>query len=578
MVPTPNLDNPFHTRIPFELAISDKKYFGGAWKKLSKPQQTALKIAYGLPLVDDEEMRLWAAFQGFGVYDDLGFLLDVTYIPPYVAKEYDVINGLIGRRAGKSDRIGGLAAAYEITLGGHTAFTDRPDQPIFWLYIAQDLDTAKLNLKFVTSWIKESPVLSKLIEFEGEGEVRFKHGIVLRAEPPKLKTGRGAAVCGMTLDELAFWYSNSKSANPDFEVIRALQYATGQFPNSKQLRITTPWTKEGVAYLAWKNGTEGMKIACSACGPNRAHLCTHMQEDRDDLEGQLLLYSPTAAMGNPRMTRKRLARLRREDKEAFERESLAKFIDSQSSFLTFASVERAIEPDAGRHLENGAITREPIPGVDYVAAIDPAFRHDSFAFSIGHLDAKLGVVQDYVREWVPEVGERLDPKVVLTEIRDELVRWGLDLVYSDQYQIETLTALAEELNLSIIGVDFTTKSKPKMMQNMASMFNQGKVRLLNHQNQETQLKKLVKTVTGTYMNVAAPAGQHDDMAMDLALLITHAIQLPAVETAIASSANRPRYISEKDLQKIRDRFYAQSNVDDVVADNMKRLAFLEAFE
>lgn len=578
MTPTAPQENPFHTRIPFELAISDKKYLGGAWKKLSKPQQVALKIAYGLPLVDDEEMRLWAGFQGFGVYDKLGFLVDVTYIPPYVPKEYDIINGLIGRRSGKSDRIGGLAAAYEITLGGHTAYIDRPDQPIFWLYIAQDLDTAALNLKFVTSWIEESPVLSKMIEFKGEKEVRFKNGVILRAEPPKLKTGRGAAVFGMTLDELAFWYSNAKSANPDFEVIRALQYATGQFPNSKQFRITTPFTKEGVAYLSWKSGTEGMKIACSACGPSRAHLCTHMQEDREDYEGQLLLYSPTGAMGNPRMTRKRLARLQREDAEAFERESLAKFIDSQSSFLTFASVERAVQPEAGRHLENGAITREPIPGVDYVAAIDPAFRHDSFALIIGHNDKHLGIVEDYVREWVPPVGERLDPKQCLIEVRDELVRWGLDLVYSDQYQVESLISIGEDLDLTIVGVDFTTKSKPKMMTNMASIFNQSRIKLLNHQEQEAQLKKLVKTVNGTYMNVSAPAGQHDDLAMCLSLMITHAIQLPQHDSSPASTVQKPRYISEKDLKKLADRFYAQANVDEIVADNLKRLAFLEAFE
>ncbi len=581
MTPTPNLDvqeldqaetpapSPFDTRIPFALAISDKKTLGGAWKQLSTAQKVALKVFYGLPLETEEELKLWAAYQGFGIYDELGYLTGVTYIPPYVPKEYDTLNGLIGRRSGKSDRIGGLAAAYEITLGGHTAHIKK-GQPAYWLYIAQDLDTAKLNLKFVTSWIKESPTLSKMIVKETEDEVHFSNGIILKAEPPNIRTGRGAAVIGITMDEMAFWYKDAKSANPDFEVIRALEYATAQFPDSKQLRITTPWTKEGVAYLAWKRGTEGSKVSCSNCVQN-PHFCTHAAEEREEDEGSLVLHAPTAMMGNPRMTRKRLLRLWKRDKEAFKRESLAQFIDTQSSFLTHASIEAAISRGIGE--------LQPVKGVDYVAAIDPAFRHDSFAFTIGHNDKTLGIVQDYVFEWTPEPGERLHPREVLQAIKNILTKWGIDLLYSDQYQYEALAALAEELDLVIIGVDLTQRSKPKMMQNLASLLNQRRLRLLDFPNQEKQLKRLQKTVGPSgYVNIAAPGREHDDMAMVLSLMLSKAIELPPYEAPVAVKEGRPKFISDKDLEKLRQRWNSQANYDEVVAEQNRRWALLQAYE
>jgi hypothetical protein len=546
----------FDQRIPFALAISDDRFFGKAWKTLSLPQQVALKIAYGLPLQSGREMELWAAFQGFGTYDYLGYLTGVTEIPPYTPKEYDIVNGLIGRRSGKSDALGGLAAAYELTLGGHSAHS-KAGIPTFWLYIAQDLDTAKLNLKFVTSWIKDSPVLSKMIVKEGDEETVFANGITLKAEPPNIRTGRGAAVCGITMDEMAFWYKNAKSANPDFEVIRALEYAQMQFPDAKQFRITTPWTKEGVAYLSWKAGTEGRNLP---------------PEDREEYEGELLLYSPTAAMENPRMSRRKLLRLWKRDKEAFERESLARFIDSQTSFLTFTSVEVAVDK---------VEKREPVPGIDYVAAIDPAFRHDSFAFIIGHNDKKLGIVEDYAKEWIPEPGERLDPRTVLTEIRDELEKWGLDLVYSDQHQYEALAALAEDLNLTLVSADFTKKTKPKMMATLQSMFNQRKVRLLNVANQEQQLKKLIKTVGPSgYVNVAAPAGHRDDLAMCLALMMSQAVLMPAYEGTPDTVAGQPAkvsYISKPELEKLWKK-HIENTDPEILDQQMKMRALLEAYE
>jgi hypothetical protein len=555
----------FRDRLPFEEAISDPKLLKKAWSMLSKPQQVVVKVFYGLPL-EGEELDLWSAFQGAGIYDELGYLVGLRESVPYVPKEYDTLTGIIGRRSGKSDRVGGIIGAYEITLGGHSRFikeaaTDENGKPLkdaesedaFWLYIAQDLATAERNARFIISALDQSPLLRKQIVKRGIDEYKFKNGIILRAEPPNIRTGRGASVVGMTLDELSFWYKDAKSANPDYEVVAALEYATMLFPDAKQVRITTPWTKEGLAYQALVAGTEGKNLPA---------------EDRDEYEGHLVVTAPSAAMGNPRLTRKKLIRLRKRDPEKFRRESLAEFTDSQSSFLTWSSIEAATDP----------MTKRPrVPGVEYVAAIDPAFRHDSFVLTIMHNEKERGVVQDFVIEWEPQPGQRLNPAVQLDLVKGIIDEYGVDIVYSDQYQLESLQALAEDRDFMIIGYDLTTKTKWKVMKNLESLLNQKRLRLLTHENQDSQLKNLQKTLgPAGYISVSAPMGKKDDVALATALGAHQALQLMPYERPVDGAGARQRFISEADLRKLQERWASRVAHDPTFAAQQQAMQTLLA--
>ncbi len=566
-IPTGTLDE----RIPFADAISDDALLARPWKKLSLPQQVVLKAMYGLPLSADvkdkagwSELDYWSAFQGGGVYDELGYLTAVTQVP-YVAKEYDTLTAILGRRSGKSDRIGGFAAAYEITLGGHTSYRGN-NKDLFWLYIAQDIATAKTNMKFIVAALQESPLLSKQIAKQGDEEIHFHSGIILRAEPPNIKTARGSAVIGFSADETGFWYKDAKSANPDFEVVVALEYATQQFPHAKQFRFSTPWTREGILWEAHEAGTEGVKFKCEHCATGA--VCPHMQEEREPFEGHLVVHAPTAAMGNPLLTRRSMQRRRARNREKFERESLAKFTDSQSSFLTWASVDRSID--------RRTKTREKLVGVDYVAALDPAFRRDSFAMTIVHNEKARGIVQDFAKEWVPEPGERLNPAIVLDEVAGILKAWDLTHTFSDQYHLESLMVLAEDRDFTIIGMDLTTKSKAKIMSDLASVVNQSRTRLLDDAVQEKQLKSLQKTLGPQgYVSIAAPSGQHDDRATVLALATSKALELPAADTGHIDPAKRKhQYIDDATLAKLREQWERRMMEDDAFAEQQARMQAL----
>lgn len=534
-------------RVPFEVAISDPLLLKKAWERLSLPQQVALKAVYGLPLKTEKEILIWSGFQGAGIYDDLGYLTGIKREVPYVPKEYQTVTGIFGRRSGKSTEIGGFGGAYEITLGGHTRFA-REGQDLIYLYVAQDLSNATMNMKGITLTLMSSKLLEKeLAGPPGVEEAKFKNGIILRAQPNNVKASRGSAIVGATLDELGFWYKDSKSANPDKEVEISISAAMTQFePAAKQWRFTTPWTKEGLAYEAFIAGTEGRNFP--------------KDTDADiveQYEDHLVLYAPTAAMDipEPLITRGKLRRKKKRDPEAYEREFMAKFIDSTVGFLAHAKINEAVD--------TGVTAREPIPSAPNVAVMDPAFRGDTYVLAVGHMDSDKGFVQDFVQGWTPLPGERLNPAVVLDEIKPILEKYELSVVYSDQYQLESLQQLAMDRDFVIFGVDLTKVSKPKVMQNLATMLNQGKAKLLDHAEQTRQLKELRKTVTPSgHVQVAAPPGDHDDYATALALLIHQALQLPAIKGEEVAAALGPRNPDRDNyrkvmLQRLHEQFEAR---------------------
>ena len=500
--------------IPFAEVIADPQLMGGIWaKNLSLPQQVALKAFYGLPL-EGRELDIWAIFNDQVTYDELGYPLSTTPIS-YVPREYDTLNGILGRRSGKSANITSFGALYEILFGGHLAYV-KPGQDVVVPYIAQDLATAKANMIFIALMANDAPLLKKQILSASRDRIEFKNGIVVTPEPPAIKTGRGIAVPIVIMDEVGFWYRTAEAANPDYEVQRAVSFAQSQFPRAKQFIISTPYTEEGLLYEYWKAGTGGRHLD---------------PDDRLEYADTLVIQSSTAAMENPVITRKKLQKLKNEDPDAFIRESLCRFVSAISGFFSLELVDRATKGHGKERTrtQNEAEGLRPL----YVAAMDPAFRHDSFAFSIFHTDTEGNVIQDVLKTWTPDSrrGERLDPASIIAEIAHLTHEWNISVVYSDQYQLESLQQLALQHNFAIMGNDFTGKSKAKMYGSLLNLMRTGKVQLLDLPVIHSQLSQLQKKMNALgNVQIAAPQGRHDDVASVIALGTSVALlHMPTIE-------------------------------------------------
>lgn len=539
-------------RVPFSLAISDDKLLGRAWKRLSLPQQVILKSFYGLPL-DEQELRIWSAQQGpqwtagDGVYDDLGYLVGDPKPVAYIPKEYNILTGNIGRRAGKSTELTAFIGAYEIGLGGHAKYASGLEMK--FIYVAQDMSLAQTNMQGIVRTMRSSPMLSTILPANiGLEQVKFTNGITLEAMSNTIKSARGYAIMGAVLDELGFWYKDAKSANPDKEVEIAIGYAMQQFEHAKQIRITTPWTKEGLAYEAFVAGTEGR------------HLTSEEAADpKDTMEGHLVVYAPTAAMSvpEPLVTRRKLARKKKQDPIAFARESLALFIDAQAGYLSHARIADAVDKVKSLQLA-------PNIDIHYVAVMDPAFRNDGYTLSVLHKDKKHGIVQDYIFGWHPEPGERLNPSEILDAVKVVLDTYNLSVVYSDQHQLEALQQLALDRDFTIFGFDLTKMTKPKIMQTLNTKLNQGQLVLQDHKVQTQQLKDLQRTnLEGGGQRIAAPPGKEDDYATVLALGVYFADQLPDSETKEAgynpANSREKSVIMREEAQRIYDEMYASGD-------------------
>lgn len=490
-------------RLPFEEAISDHRLLKKPFDEMSGPQQTALKVFYGLPL-NQEELEHYAMFMGNATHDDLGFVTHVTAATDYVPFEHDEADIIFGRRSAKTSNFLAFVMVYEALLGGHTAYA-KSTQQIASFIVAQKLDIAQAIIRdFIEPLVSSSKLLEQeLVKNNSEGLVfRNNHRII--PAPPVIKNFRYYAIPVVAMDEAAFWYKDAESANPDYEVVRAVAPAQGQFPYRKRIIASTVWSKEGIIWEAKNAGSYGRNLPDD-------------DERKPKYKDVLVLQAPTAAMQNPLFKdRKWFERELRKDPEAFKREYLNIATEVVSGMFTESQIRQATL--------NAPPRREYVDGPFYIAALDPAFRGDDFTFTIGHYEPTQGFVQDVLKRWSPKES-KLNPTVILDEIKVELDAYHIETAYSDQYQLESLQQLALDRGFSIIGMDFTANSKSKLFGSFQQLLRNDRIHLLRDHEQFQQFLHIQRLVGhGGYVRISAPAGKHDDMVTVTVLCCAMAIR------------------------------------------------------
>lgn len=504
-------------RVPLEWAITQPKYLKPIWDMFSTPQKVFVKAAYGLPLENDDEQKAWAMFNGACEYDELGFITKWWPVP-YEPREYTEVVGLLGRRAGKS-LLTCFMVLYEAVFGGHTSHVLNGAEVVI-PYVAQDMATAKANMRAILQLAQMVPSIDKLIDKSNQDKIRFSNGITIQPEPPSIKTGRGIAIPIVIMDEVGFWYKTSDNANPDYEVQRALLYSQGQFPHFKQFIISTPYTEEGLLWDYAKAGTQGQNLP---------------EDEQQEYRDAVVMRGSTAGMMNPEMMklgRKQFQKLQvKDDPLVFMRESLAMFTTSESNFIPGPLVDENTDKNVKVRRRQDVEKDGLRPS--YVAVMDPAFRHDDFVFTIGHRDAKGNIVQDFMHVWSPNRKNniKLNPDLIMWQIGQWLKEWDIPVVYSDQYQLEALQQIAQnKYGFSIIGHDFTGRSKAKIYGSLEQLLRTKKLRLLDIPEIRQQLSMLNKQHTALgNVQIAAPKNRKDDVATAIALLAHIGLQyLPNV--------------------------------------------------
>lgn len=452
--------------------VRDSRFLG---LSLSEAQETLLRAIYGLPL-SESQLELYRLCTGRQSYGAHGF------------NEATVI---AGARAGKDSRIAAPIVCYEALFGGHDRRLSKGERAIIPL-VAQDQRATRVAFGYIKEYFAGSSLLASMVDEVLNLEIRLTNRISVLCFPCTQRSLRGWSIPAAVMDELAFFRLEG-AADSDVEVQQSIRRGTISFPQTRFLKVSTPYMKSGVLYDDFKN---------------------HFGKDSEDV----LVWRAPSTLMNPSLAEQRLERERRLDPQRFEREYMAEFAEDLESFLPTAWIDAAVVE--GRH------ELPPMPGVTYVAACDPSGGGaDAFTLCIVHAEGEQPnqkIVQDLCRGWKRARNSTVDLEGVVAEIAAILKGYAILECAGDRYSAAWVVQSFERQGILYRQTD---KDKSAFYLETEPLFAQGRIEILDHPQLARELRLLERRPRpGGKTIVDHPSGSHDDHANSLALAAAKALE------------------------------------------------------
>jgi hypothetical protein len=293
---------------------------------------------------------------------------------------------------------------------------------------------------------------------------------------------RGVPVICAVLDELAFWHHEDHAANPEHEVINAIRPAMATLSNTKLIKISTPFRKEGTLWSEFQR--------------------------RNQLDHYVWQLSSQEM--NPAISSHFLHKARSANEDTFRREHLAEFVDTNSGWITPELLEPSI-----------MLGCRELPRVfhgTYAAAIDPAFQRNDFGFAIVHRSDRGDVSVACGLRWTGTKAIHLDFAMVCEQIRIKLDQYGINSLVGDQYCFPMLKQHFSRLNIFYRELSFGTGTRASLFGNLRQLIIQRKIAILDDPGLLHQLRSLeeVRAANGN-IDIRPARSAKDDLAIAVAL-------------------------------------------------------------
>jgi len=428
---------------------------------LSPAQKMVLKSIYGLALTA-EELDLFKQTTGLEVYQP---------------REWSECTAILGRRAGKSDKLASNIAIYEAVARDHKA--SKGEIPVVMIVASELERQSRIVFRYVLKKLEGSPVLRKMIRRQTTAEIELTNGVLIQVYPANMARIRGTSLACFIGDEAAWWKSEGKSI--DKEVIDAARPGLS-FEHSKLIKISTPY---------WQRG----------------EIWTDFKEYYGKANDHVLVFQGSTELFHPGYSKRKLDAARRRDSVAYETEFLAHFRTDLSGMYDPLTIDKAVDTDRPLELE-------PRDKLDYAAFVDVAGGggKDSYAICLGHLEDSR-IVVDVVRSRPP----KFNPEDVTREYSDLLKKYRIGTVRGDKFSGDfALHAYAK----NDITYERAEKPKSALYLEAEGSFNTGSVSLPSRAVLIEQLKSLVRKVhAGGRDSVDTDSGQPEDEANVVAGLI-----------------------------------------------------------
>lgn len=448
---------------------------------LSAGQEAVLRLLYGLPITDAEQLRL--ALKATG-RESLGVL-----------RHYRNAHVLAGRRSGKSMRLIALVAIHEAVFAGHVIPESETSYlPIIAPVESQARKTFKTILKLLLAKL-ESLVVGEPKFSAGEAEIELSSGVVIQVLAAKANTVRGGASVCVIVEEGCHFGREDKSAHPLSEIVGSLlpSLLTHDDTGAKMFFVSSPWVKSGLMYEAFRD-----RVA------NEEHILVCQLASRE-LNPTL---SEVAMQGHRLM----------QGETFYQREYLSEFVDSGESLIPAADIDAAVVKGAP------FFHPVPLPGSTYVAGFDLSSTSDDSALGIAHSMPEF-VQLDYCNLWKRQPGEKtINPFVVLDQSLQAMQEYHVSEAYSDQVLQSVVEHTVTKRGILFQRVITFGNGAAPMWRVIRELFVSGKVRIPDNKILIQQLKSLeMKFVDGGGQAVEARRGK-DDLSVACCLALFKAYE------------------------------------------------------
>jgi len=441
-------------------AINDPSIFGRYFRSDTwTAWRVFLAALFGLPLGFDQ-LRLFQQFTGRST------------APKAPLQEAWLV---VGRRGGKSF----ILAVIAVFLA---CFRDwkpylGPGEVGTVMIIAKDRQQARSIKRFISGLLRETPMLSRVLEEETAESIRLTNRIVIEIHTASYRSTRGYTIVAALLDEIAIWDTDETSAEPDVEVINAIKPGMATVPGSMLLCASSPHARRGALWEAHRK---------------------HFGQDND----QVLVWQGATRAMNPSVPQSYIDAHMAEDPARARAEYFAQFRTDVASFVSHEVVDAAVA--VGRH----ELPR--VEGVHYTGFTDPSGgSSDSMSLGIVHGEGDAAGNRRWVHDLAREVKPPFSPDAVVAEFGALLKAYGITTVHGDRYG-----GMWPRERFGVHGINYqvATKSASELYLELLPILNSGRVELLDQPRLITQLCQLERSPSrGGRDNISHPPGGHDDI-------------------------------------------------------------------
>jgi len=339
---------------------------------------------------------------------------------------------------------------------------------------------AGVIVNYIKAMFAEIGMLRPMVERETADGFELKNGISIQVTTASFRGARGFSSPLVIADEIAFWYSDERSANPDREIIRALRPSLGTIPNSMLIAASSPYARRGALWEAYQK---------------------HYGKDGDPI----LVWQASTQTMNPSFPQAELDEAFASDPESARAEYGAEFRSDISSYISREVIEACVDRGTLQIPYNRAIV--------YSAFVDPSGgSNDSMTLAIAHKE-----FETHVLDHVEEIKAPFDPEAAVQRLVNILQSYKVRKVVGDRYGAQWVSTAFERHG---IRYEHSELNRSELYIELLPALNSKKVRLLDNARLISQLANLERRTGRTGKDsVDHPPGGHDDVANAVAGVI-----------------------------------------------------------